>query len=391
MSPSGRLLRVEADGGSRGNPGPAGYGAVVKDPSTGEVLAEVAESIGRATNNVAEYRGLLAGLRAAASIDPDARIEVRMDSKLVVEQMSGRWQVKHADMRALAEEARTLVRPGAVDFGWIPRAQNSHADRLANEAMDAAAAGREWQRVTAPAASGSSPARAATARAATAGAATAGAATARAAAAGAARVDRGDPTVLVLVRHGSTPLTEQRRVSGRHGEDPELSERGLAEAAAAAASRDVQGADVVVSSSMRRSRQTARAIADALGLEVQVDPQWDETDFGDWDGLSVPEVVERWPADFAAWNDSPHVCPPGGESLATVERRVLAARDALLRRWPGKRVVLVSHGDPLRVLLRAGMGVGAHMQRRIHVDPGSRTLLRCYQDGTTDVLAVNRV
>ncbi|MGI4895997.1 MAG: reverse transcriptase-like protein, partial [Janthinobacterium lividum] len=145
-SGGGRVLRVEADGGSRGNPGPAGYGAVVKDSATGEVLAEVAESIGRATNNVAEYRGLLAGLRAAHGIDPGARVEVRMDSKLVVEQMSGRWQIKHADMRALADQARALIRPGAVDFGWIPRAQNSDADRLANEAMDAAAAGRPWQR-----------------------------------------------------------------------------------------------------------------------------------------------------------------------------------------------------------------------------------------------------
>ncbi|WP_328295538.1 bifunctional RNase H/acid phosphatase [Kineococcus sp. NBC_00420] len=361
-----RVLRIEADGGSRGNPGPAGFGAVVKDATSGEVLAEVAESIGRATNNVAEYRGLVAGLRAAHAIDPDARIEVRMDSKLVVEQMSGRWQIKHADMRTLAQEARALVRPGLVDFGWIPRAQNSHADRLANEAMDAAAAGRQWQRATvAPAAASGGSAAAADPDAA--------------------------PTVLVLVRHGSTLLTEQRRVSGRYGEDPELSESGLAEVRSAAACRDVAGADVVVSSTMRRSQQTARAIADALGVDVVTDPQWDETDFGEWDGLTAGEVVKRWPREFAAWNDSPDAAPPGGESLLTVERRVLAARDALLRRWAGKRVVLVSHGDPLRVLLRSVLGVDGRMQRRIHVDPGSRTLLRYRADGTSEVLAVNRV
>jgi len=360
-----RVLRVEADGGSRGNPGPAGYGAVVKDPATGEVLAEVAESIGRATNNVAEYRGLLAGLRAAVAVDPDARIEVRMDSKLVVEQMSGRWQIKHADMRTLAQEARSVVPGRQVGYGWIPRAENSHADRLANEAMDAAAAGRQWQRAT-------------------------GAAGAPRPAAPPPAPD-GPPTVVVLVRHGSTALTEQKRVSGRYGEDPELSEKGLAEAAAAAACTDVQRAEVVVSSTMRRSQQTAQAIADALGLTVQVDPQWDETDFGDWDGLSAPDVVKRWPAEFAAWNDSPEAAPPGGESLVVVERRVLAAREALLRRWAGKWVVLVSHGDPLRVLLRTSLGVGPHMQRRIHVDPGSRTLLRFHADGTSEVLAVNRV
>ena len=93
-------LVVEADGGSRGNPGLAGYGAVVRDARTGEVLAEVSEPIGHATNNVAEYGGLVAGLRAAAKVAPGADAEVRMDSRLVVEQMSGRWKIKHPDLRA---------------------------------------------------------------------------------------------------------------------------------------------------------------------------------------------------------------------------------------------------------------------------------------------------
>ena len=101
-----RQLVVEADGGSRGNPGPAGYGALVRDAQTGELLTEIAESLGRATNNVAEYSGLVAGLRAAADLAPGADVEVRMDSKLVVEQMSGRWQIKHPDLRPLAAAAR---------------------------------------------------------------------------------------------------------------------------------------------------------------------------------------------------------------------------------------------------------------------------------------------
>ena len=135
-----RRLVVEADGGSRGNPGPAGYGAVVRDATTGKVLAEVSESIGRATNNVAEYSGLIAGLRAAAAIARGADVEVRMDSKLVVEQMSGRWQIKHPDMRPLAARARERARAlGRVSYTWVPRSRNVHADRLANQAMDAAA------------------------------------------------------------------------------------------------------------------------------------------------------------------------------------------------------------------------------------------------------------
>ena len=133
-----RRLLIEADGGSRGNPGPAGYGAVVRDAASREVLAELSEAIGRATNNVAEYSGLLAGLRAAAKLAPGADTEVRMDSKLVVEQMSGRWKIKHPDLRQLAAQASQAARAlGRVTYTWVPRERNTHADRLANQAMDA--------------------------------------------------------------------------------------------------------------------------------------------------------------------------------------------------------------------------------------------------------------
>jgi probable phosphoglycerate mutase len=138
------MLVIEADGGSRGNPGPAGYGALVRDAESGAVLAERSVGIGVATNNVAEYQGLIAGLRAALELeagDP-SDIEVRMDSKLVVEQMSGRWKIKHPSMQPLAQEARELANElGSVRYIWIPRAENIHADRLANLAMDAQAAG----------------------------------------------------------------------------------------------------------------------------------------------------------------------------------------------------------------------------------------------------------
>ncbi|MGH3445072.1 MAG: reverse transcriptase-like protein, partial [Nocardioidaceae bacterium] len=93
-----RAVRIESDGGSRGNPGDAAYGAVLFDAATGEVIAERAETIGVATNNVAEYHGLIAGLELYAEHSPDAELEVRMDSKLVVQQMSGNWKIKHPDM-----------------------------------------------------------------------------------------------------------------------------------------------------------------------------------------------------------------------------------------------------------------------------------------------------
>ena len=138
-----RRLLVEADGGSRGNPGIAGSGSLVRDEQ-GRLLAVVARPLGRATNNVAEYTGLIDGLRLAYDIDPQAQLEVRMDSKLVVEQMSGRWKIKHEDMRRLASEAAEIFPPLQVSYTWIPRASNRDADLLSNEAMDACAAGVAW-------------------------------------------------------------------------------------------------------------------------------------------------------------------------------------------------------------------------------------------------------
>ncbi|HSF26991.1 MAG TPA: reverse transcriptase-like protein [Actinomycetes bacterium] len=133
-----RRLIIEADGGSRGNPGPAAYGALVRDADTGEVLAERAEHIGRATNNVAEYRGLVAGLEAVREIDPTAQLEVRMDSRLVIEQMSGNWKIKHPDMVPLARRARGLLPTGKVTWTWVPRERNKNADRLLNIELDRA-------------------------------------------------------------------------------------------------------------------------------------------------------------------------------------------------------------------------------------------------------------
>ena len=134
-----RTLVVETDGGSRGNPGPAASGSAVIDAATGQVLAEVGRYLGVATNNVAEYHGLLEGVKRALAIDPDARLRVRMDSKLVVEQMSGRWKIKHPAMAALAAEVRAELAGHDVTFEWVPRLNNARADALVNLALDAGA------------------------------------------------------------------------------------------------------------------------------------------------------------------------------------------------------------------------------------------------------------
>lgn len=136
VGPVSRVLLIEADGGSRGNPGPAGSGAVVRDAATGETLATVGRFLGVVSNNVAEYTALIEGVKAASAIDPDAELHVRMDSKLVIEQMSGRWKIKHPDMAELAQQARTLLLGTPVRFEWVPRDRNKAADAAANRAMD---------------------------------------------------------------------------------------------------------------------------------------------------------------------------------------------------------------------------------------------------------------
>lgn len=132
---------IEADGGSRGNPGPAAYGTIVRKAASSDLVIELGEYIGEATNNVAEYRGLVAGLEFLAEHDPAATVEARLDSKLVVEQMSGRWKIKHNGMRELALRASRAFPPQRVTYVWVPRESNRKADAIVNECLDRVARG----------------------------------------------------------------------------------------------------------------------------------------------------------------------------------------------------------------------------------------------------------
>ncbi|MEU9378702.1 bifunctional RNase H/acid phosphatase [Streptomyces sp. NPDC048255] len=474
---------VEADGGSRGNPGPAGYGAVVLDPATGETLAERAEYIGVATNNVAEYKGLIAGLEAARALAPDAAVLVRMDSKLVVEQMSGRWKIKHPDMKPLAAEAARILPRAQVTYEWIPRERNKHADRLANEAMDAGKRGKPWEpsdssavfdrgaarAVATPpagppgdAAAGAAAVRAALASgaAARAGSATApvvadtlfaeplpGPAPAPAAqdgpagapviepcldsdtpatpttdasAAGAATTagtttaggtatgtvtatgtataggpgwgpDMGTPATFVLLRHGETALTPQKRFSGSGGSDPELSAAGRRQAAAVAEALAARGTvQTVISSPLHRCRETAQAVADRLGLQVTVEEGLREVDFGAWEGLTFAEVRERFPDDLQAWLDSPRAAPTGGgESFTAATRRISATRDRLLAAHAGRTVLLVTHVTPVKILVRLALGAPPEALFRMELSAASLSAVAYYADGNASVRLLN--
>ncbi|MFF4320220.1 bifunctional RNase H/acid phosphatase [Streptomyces sp. NPDC001568] len=438
---------VEADGGSRGNPGPAGYGAVVLDPATGETLAERGEFIGVATNNVAEYKGLIAGLKAARELAPDATVRVRMDSKLVVEQMSGRWKIKHPDMKPLAAEAAKVLPRAQVTYEWIPRERNKHADRLANEAMDAGKRGKQWEPsastavFAAPAAPSGPPGDAAKGAAAVRAALASGGATgARATDTAAARSvaagtresatlfddgtgpdgaaagggtaqagpatprtgtstgtgtgwgpDMGAPATFVLLRHGETALTPQKRFSGSGGTDPELSPAGRRQAEAVAAALAARGTvQAVVSSPLRRCRETAQAVADRLGLPVTVEEGLRETDFGAWEGLTFAEVRERFPDDLQAWLDSAKAAPTGGgESFAAVTRRVSAARDRLTTAHAGRTVLLVTHVTPIKTLVRLALGAPPESLFRMELSAASLSAVAYYADGNASVRLLN--
>ncbi|WEB42877.1 bifunctional RNase H/acid phosphatase [Streptomyces yunnanensis] len=392
-----RELIVEADGGSRGNPGPAGYGAVVLDPASGEALAEAAEFIGTATNNVAEYKGLLAGLRAARALDPEAAVHVRMDSKLVVEQMSGRWKIKHPDMKPLAAEAASIFPSAQVTYEWIPRSRNKHADRLANEAMDAGKRGKQWEpRDSRAALAGpvdATPARSAAARAADAAAEAAETAHAAPAAppVGWGSPDLGVPATFVLLRHGETALTPQKRFSGSGGTDPELSDAGRRQAEAAAAALAARGTiQAVVSSPLRRCQETAGAVAARLGLDVRVEEGLREADFGAWEGLTFAEVRERYPDDLDAWLGSTKAAPTGGgESFAAVARRVAVARDKLLSRYAGRTVLLVTHVTPIKTLVRLALGAPPESLFRMELSAASLTAVAYYADGNASLRLLN--
>ncbi|MEV1330707.1 bifunctional RNase H/acid phosphatase [Micromonospora costi] len=394
-----RVVLVEADGGSRGNPGPAGYGAVVRDPETGEVLAERSESIGVTTNNVAEYRGLIAGLEAAAELGA-TEVDARMDSKLVVEQMSGRWQIKNAGLRPLAAQAAQLVdRFAAVRFSWIPRERNRHADALANAAMDAAAGAPAGPVVDPPrivepprTVAADEPAARDRAREVADRAAAKRAAGADATTAPASWEPRPSLTAtrLLLVRHGETEFTEQGRYSGRG--DVALSARGREQVAATArrVAALVPGAVAVVSSPLSRCTATAGAIADALGgRPVRLDDDLIECDFGAWEGRTFAEVRDGWPGELDAWLASTAVAPPQGESFVEVAERARRAVAALCEAYPRETVVVVSHVSPIKLMLRDALAADDAFLHRLYLDAAGISVVDLWPDGGVAVRSVN--
>ena len=357
-----RHFKLTADGGSRGNPGPAGFGAVVSE--NGQIIAEIYEFIGTATNNVAEYGGLIAGLRAIHDLDSEATVEVCMDSKLVVEQMSGRWQIKHADMRKLAQNAREAHSPSLIKYQWIPRDENSHADRLANKALDAQSSGHDKSEPIQPRQLNYLTER--------------------------LKSDE-QPTILHLIRHGETVLTPSRKFSGIGPLNPVLTDTGRAQAAKVAEAVSKLNPEVLIASPLNRTSETAKAIAQTTELEINFDEIWFEMDFGYWDGLSVEEVKAQYPADYEKWLTDLSFQPAGGESWEAITIRVEAALSKILAEYPGQRVAVVTHNCVIKTAV--ALCLSAPIESVFHMDIGPcsiNTFLMWPSDGLRAVRAMNQ-
>lgn len=352
-----RHFLLTADGGSRGNPGPAGYGAVITE--SGSIIAELYDFIGVATNNVAEYSGLIAGLSAIHAMDQNATVDVKMDSKLVVEQMSGRWQIKHADMRSLAQDARSAHTPALVTYSWIPRDENSHADRLANKALDLQDGGGEIISVRK---------NYLTER----------------------LLSTEKATTIFLIRHGETPLTPMKKFSGDGPLNPELTEEGLAQAELVAAAIANLKPETIIASPLNRTKQTAEAISRTTGLPIYFDEAWIECSFGIWDGMSIDEVKDKYPADYQAWVSSTSFSVPEGESYDAVSKRIDAALDAIVATYPGQRVAVVSHNGTIKTAAKLAIGAPPESIFHIDVSPCSITTISIWpSDGLRALRGLN--
>ena len=201
------------------------------------------------------------------------------------------------------------------------------------------------------------------------------------------RPAEGQPTVTLLLRHGQTPMSVQKRYAGRS--DVTLTDVGVQQAAAAAKRLASAGLDVIVTSPLLRAVQTAQEVTAVTGAAVVTDDGFRETDFGAWEGLTFTEVRERWPAELAAWLADPEAAPPGGESFADVSTRVTAALHRVLADREGQRVLVVSHVTPIKTLVAAALLAPSAALFRMHLDVAALSEINWYADGPAVLRSFN--
>jgi len=198
---------------------------------------------------------------------------------------------------------------------------------------------------------------------------------------------QGEPTVTVLLRHGQTPMSVQKRYAGRS--DVPLTDLGVQQAAAAAKRLASAGLDVIVTSPLERAVRTAEEVAAASGAPVVADEGFRETDFGAWEGRTFAEVRERWPAEMTAWLADPAVAPPGGESFAEVSERVTAALNRVLAARERQAILIVSHVTPIKMLVAAALLAPPAALYRMHLDVAALSRIDWYADGPAVLRSFN--
>src|SRR4051812_38474835 len=325
----------------------------------------------------------------AELVAPGADIEVRMDSKLVVEQMSGNWKIKHPDMKPLALEAKRLA-PFGTSYTWVARERNKHADRLANEALDGERAGVTFHTdapsPAPPALEADAPDSAAEQVESPAGQRT----LAEEVAGSRAWAAPGGPvTTLVLVRHGATELTASKRFSGGlASSNPGLTDEGRAQVREVAEWLSPIGdaVDVVVTSPVRRTRESAEILAERLDVPLVEEPGFAEMEFGTWDGLTFDEVREQRPDEIDSWLGSLDVAPGGGESLREVEKRVLDGLSRVLEQYAGQTVVVVSHVTPIKTIVAHAVDAPLEALFRMELSTASVSVVSFFGEAGNDEL-----
>jgi ribonuclease H / adenosylcobalamin/alpha-ribazole phosphatase len=190
---------------------------------------------------------------------------------------------------------------------------------------------------------------------------------------------QGEPTVTVLLRHGQTAMSVEKRYAGRS--DAPLTDTGVRQAAAAAKRLASAGIGAIVTSPLQRAVRTAEEVAAVTGIPVVTDDGFRETDFGAWEGLTFAEVRERWPSELTTWLADPAVSPPGGESFAEVSERVTAALRRVLDGRPGQTVLIVSHVTPIKMLVAAALLAPPPALSRMRLDLAALCEIDWYADG----------
>jgi probable phosphoglycerate mutase len=361
------MIYVYCDGASRGNPGPASYGVHIEDQA-GTTIAEFGKGLGHQTNNYAEYQGVIAALRFLTSTQYRL-VTIRLDSKLVVEQLSGRWKVKSPEIRELVFEASELLGAFDATLQWIPRDKNSIADAMANQALDDG----DFQNEEAPLPLSTIQPRS-------------------------IRAPRQqiEPTTIVAVRHGSTASTAAHMISGGDGEDPELNDKGLNEAQSASAAIaplldffSLPPATTLIHSPMKRTIQTADAISGALGLDLVSDERLREIAFGEWDGRSMSDMEMDSSTEITKWRSSASQKPPGGESILELGSRVEDLVSEVVAGNRGKTVVLVTHMMPSRAIAKLAQRSAEATYWNVNFSPCGISVYRFFGTGLVETFTVN--